>query len=89
MAYSEGILERYGDSIVEEELRREFKERIATLTFIDDEGLKTVSAGEVARVLVDSPVEHLIGDLAENYRQFLGPDEMPGLDADDGGVVAW
>lgn len=79
MAYSEGILERYGDAIVEEELRREFKARIATLTFVDDGRLKTVSAGEVARVLGDSPVEHLIGDLAENYRNFLGPDEMSGM----------
>lgn len=69
MAYSKRVLENYGANIEDEGLRAEFRARIQTLVFTEEDGCETAPAGAVRRVL-GTELEHLIRDLAKRHVRF-------------------
>jgi len=76
MAYSKGILERFAQSIPEDDLREEFKAKIGGIEFDASEGKEMCSAGQVEEVVRGTRVEHLAKVLGRDFMKFLSPEDL-------------
>jgi hypothetical protein len=74
--YSKGILERYGQAIEDNELRKEFQDRIKRIAFANNNGRKICTDGQVADVLTGSIASPLLKDLRERYTKFLSEEDF-------------
>jgi|GEM_PF-7105943 hypothetical protein len=63
MAYTEGILRRYAESIEDPDSRREFQEAVDTIEFDDSTGVRACVSIQAEEAIGGSPVAHLLSDL--------------------------
>lgn len=76
MAYTKGMLDRYAESIENEDQRRQFEKGVTQIEFSQDGGRQMCSSDAVETAFSGTAVEHLARDFRNRYGEFMSPEDL-------------